>query len=67
MAQTRTLSALVQSIGYGFGALGPWVLGRMYDMTANWLWPFILLTVLTGSLVVISQIVARSTSTPQPQ
>ncbi len=67
MAQTRTLSALVQSIGYGFGALGPWVLGRMYDMTANWLWPFILLTVLTGSLVVISQIVARSTSTPKPQ
>ena len=67
MAQTRTLSALVQSIGYGFGALGPWVLGRMYYMTANWLWPFILLTVLTGSLVVISQIVARSTSTPQPQ
>ena len=63
-AQTRTLSALVQSLGYGLGALGPWAIGRMFDLTANWFWPFIVLTVLTGSLVVISQVVARSTSRP---
>ena len=63
-AQTRTLSALVQSLGYGLGALGPWAIGRMFDLTASWFWPFIVLTVLTGSLVVISQVVARSSSRP---
>ena len=63
-AQTRTLSALVQSLGYGLGALGPWAIGRMFDLTASWFWPFIVLTLLTGSLVVISQVVARSTSRP---
>jgi len=34
--RTTSLSGMVQSLGYGFGALGPILGGWLYDWTGNW-------------------------------
>jgi len=35
-SRATSLSGMVQSLGYGFGALGPILGGWLFDLTGNW-------------------------------
>ena len=47
--RATSLSGMVQSLGYGFGALGPILGGWLFDMTGSWNTAF----VLVGCLIVV--------------
>ena len=48
-ARATSLSGMVQSLGYGFGALGPILGGWLFDLTGGWNTAF----ALVGALIVI--------------
>jgi CP family cyanate transporter-like MFS transporter len=47
VAQTASLSTLVQSGGYLIAAAVPLAAGALHDLTGSWTWPLVLLIVLT--------------------
>lgn len=51
VAVTASLSALVQSLGYGFAALGPFLMGVAYDAFGSWHVP---VWVLIGTAVILA-------------
>lgn len=53
------LSAVAQSIGYLVAAIGPVVLGRIFDATKSWLLPMMILAAAAGFLIVAGKIVGR--------
>ena len=48
-ARATSLSGMVQSLGYGFGALGPILGGWLFDLTGSWNTAFLLV----GCLIVV--------------
>lgn len=49
---TAALSSFVQSVGYLIGAVGPFMMGALYDATGSWTQPLLTLTVLVIPLAV---------------
>jgi CP family cyanate transporter-like MFS transporter len=49
---TAALSGFVQSVGYLMGAVGPFMMGAVYDATGSWREPILVLTVLVLPLAV---------------
>lgn len=49
-AETARASAIVQFVGYGFGAVGPLLLGGLHDATGSWAVPLGLLVGASGVL-----------------
>lgn len=62
--ETRSLSALVQTIGYAAAAVGPTLIGLIYDRTASWTLPFAVVAACTAGLLVCSHVIAHSRTTP---
>jgi CP family cyanate transporter-like MFS transporter len=52
-AQTRGLSSIVQTGGYGLACLGPSVLGGVHDAAASWDAPLVVVLVLVVVLAVL--------------
>ena len=38
-ADAAALSGMSQSFGFALAAVGPFLMGRFYDMTGSWMWP----------------------------
>ncbi|SEN78061.1 MFS transporter, CP family, cyanate transporter [Mesobacillus persicus] len=46
-SQASELSGMAQSVGYMLASIGPFILGYLYDLYANWTFPLILLAIVT--------------------
>jgi CP family cyanate transporter-like MFS transporter len=51
-ATTAALSAFTQSIGYLLAGSGPLLVGVLYGATGGWGWPFVLVFVALGAMLV---------------
>ena len=58
-AETTALSGMAQCIGYILAAVGPVVMGRLFDLTASWYPPLIFLFAMLVVNIVSSQLSAR--------
>jgi CP family cyanate transporter-like MFS transporter len=56
---SAALSGFVQSVGYALGALGPFAIGLIHDLTDGWVWPLVFLA--ATSLVAVWSAIALST------
>jgi CP family cyanate transporter-like MFS transporter len=56
---TAALSGFTQSVGYLLAAVGPFVIGWVYDATGHWTEPLWLLLVLVLPLMAIGMYVGR--------
>jgi CP family cyanate transporter-like MFS transporter len=56
---TAALSGFTQSLGYLIAAIGPFLVGTIYDATGNWTAPLWLLTVLVFPLLAVGAYVGR--------
>jgi CP family cyanate transporter-like MFS transporter len=50
--QAAQLSGMAQSIGYLLAAMGPLLMGFIYDMTEHWLIPLVILAVLSIPIII---------------
>ena len=55
-----TLSGIAQSIGYLIAAIGPAMLGSMYDVTGGWGIPLVLLLIMAASLILLGYLAGRN-------
>jgi CP family cyanate transporter-like MFS transporter len=55
---SAALSGFVQSVGYALGALGPFAIGLIHDLTGGWAWPLVFLA--ATSLVAVWSAIALS-------
>lgn len=53
------LSGMSQSLGYLFSALGPTLIGLLYDVTGTWTWPILAQLTCVGLLVIFGLLVGR--------
>ena len=44
-ADAAALSGMSQSFGFALAAVGPFLMGRFYDVTGSWMWPLAALSV----------------------
>ncbi|MBS4223533.1 CynX/NimT family MFS transporter [Lederbergia citrea] len=51
-AQASQLSGMAQSLGYLLAAIGPILIGLLFDITLSWTTPLITLIIVTGALTV---------------
>ena len=51
-ADASTLSGMAQSLGYFLGAIGPFVMGKVFDLTQNWNVSLILLLAAAAAAVI---------------
>lgn len=58
-AQAAALSGLSQSIGYGFAATGPTIVGSMYAMTNHWTLPLMFIAAVGLVCMVFANLAAR--------
>lgn len=56
---TAALSGFTQSVGYLVAAIGPAVVGVVYDASGGWTWPLLLLIVLSGVMARLAAAVSR--------
>jgi cyanate permease len=49
----RSISAMVQTVGYCLGAVGPVLIGALSAATGGWRVPFLVLLTLSGLLAVL--------------
>ena len=56
---TAALSGFTQSAGYLLAAVGPFVVGAVYNDTGGWDWPLLFLLALTGPMMLLGSHVAR--------
>lgn len=62
------MTALIQSVGYCVAAVGPTIMGWIFDATASWTLPCLMLVAVTVLMTIGSQIVAQSaTFSPMSQ
>jgi MFS transporter, CP family, cyanate transporter len=54
------LSGMAQAIGYSLAALGPFLLGALYDSTGNWDAPLVALLALTAPLAAVGLAAGRA-------
>jgi len=54
------LSGLAQSIGYLLAAIGPTLMGKLFDITGNWNLPIIILMCFAMSLIILGYIVGKN-------
>lgn len=52
-ADASTLSGFAQSAGYLLAAVGPALMGELFDRTGSWTVPMLALVVMTGALIVL--------------
>ncbi|MGZ5403706.1 MAG: MFS transporter [Nocardioides sp.] len=58
-AGTAALSGFTQSAGYLIAAVGPFVVGLLYDATGGWTAPLLLMIVLVAPMAVLASYVGR--------
>lgn len=58
-ATTSALSGLAQSIGYFLAAIGPTIMGRLYDVSGNWNVPLTILIILALALTMLGYLVGK--------
>lgn len=51
-AGSASLSGFMQGLGYAISCIGPLLFGVMHEITHGWLWPFAMLAVAVGVLLV---------------
>lgn len=50
--QAAELSGMAQVVGYLMAAIGPWLVGKLYDATASWTPPLILFLALAVAIII---------------
>ena len=63
-AETAMISALSQCIGYGFSAIGPAVLGYLYDAFGKWEIILVILTVMAVGMTLLGLYAGRGDTRP---
>jgi CP family cyanate transporter-like MFS transporter len=63
-AVAASLSALAQGVGYLLASAGPLEVGLLHSATGGWTWPFAVLFVLTGVMLVFGVLAARPRMLP---
>jgi CP family cyanate transporter-like MFS transporter len=63
-AVAASLSALAQGVGYLLASAGPLEVGLLHSATGGWTWPFAVLFVLTGAMLVFGVLAARPRMLP---
>ncbi len=63
-AVAASLSALAQGVGYLLASTGPLEVGLLHSATGGWSWPFGVLFVLTGVMLVFGVLAARPRMLP---
>jgi len=63
-AAAASLSALAQGVGYLLASAGPLEVGLLHSATGGWSWPFAVLFVLTGVMLVFGVLAARPRMLP---
>lgn len=58
-ATTSALSGLAQSVGYFFAAIGPTIMGRLYDISGTWNFPLGILVALAVLLTFLGYLVGK--------
>lgn len=58
-AATSSLSGLAQSIGYFLAAIGPTIMGKLFDLSGNWNVPLMMLIALACLLTMLGYLVGK--------
>lgn len=53
------LSGFVQGIGYTLGALGPFLVGVLHEVTGDWMWPLVFLLATAVASIFAAMVVGR--------
>jgi len=59
-ADAAALSGMAQSIGYGFAAIGPFVIGALHDATDGWTWPVVVFIAVWAGIGVAGVLAGRA-------
>lgn len=70
-AGAASLSGFTQGIGYAIAAVGPLLIGVLYDATGEWIWPLIfligtLVVLLAGAVVACRPVFLEDSWAPKP-
>lgn len=58
--QAAALSGMAQSIGYILAAMGPMIMGYLYDLTSSWTIPLIILLIIAAFVVIFGMGAGRN-------